>query len=62
MNIPGLRVQLHAFSNVKLGREIIYASTSNMFGSCMPGLMAGQPKMSHTNNVSFFLPSKKVVK
>ena len=28
----------------------------------MTGLMAGQPKMSHTNNMSFFLPSQKILK
>ena len=33
-----------------------------MFESCMPGLMAGQPKISHTNDVSFFLPSQKILK
>ena len=61
-DILGLKAQLHAFSIVKWGRKIIYASTSNMFGSCMPELMAGQHKVSHTNDVSFSLPSKKILK
>ena len=33
-----------------------------MFGSCGPGLTAGQPKMSHTNETSFFHPSQKILK
>ena len=28
----------------------------------MPGLMAGQPEMSHTNDVSFVLPSQEILK
>ena len=36
-DIPGLKAQLHTFSNVKWGRKIIYASTINMFWSNMPG-------------------------
>ena len=61
-DILGLKAHMYVISNIKWWRKIIETSTSIMFGSCRPGLTAGQPKMSHTNKMSFFRPSQKILK